>query len=226
MVTFMKKNIVKTLYLIVLTILLFSFQNYCYYYNSYPYVYSDYPYVYSGYPYVYSGYPYGYSGDNNGIYGHSQDGVFLIPYNAYYYITGYDREARTYMNGQPLVSRVPVFGGNYSYPTTVANRLIYNAYLSMSNWCNNYVFEENNYEGFYLNFANIQSETATQIILNVYCALNRNNNINNSIQFVVTLNIPGNSFIWRKLSSKNSSLKDGLGIYEYDSLTGQIRFIS
>ncbi len=183
-----------------------------YYYNNYPY-----PNNYSNYNPGYN--PYQVPMDT---YGYSQNGMFVIPYNSYYYISGYDRNAYSYYNGQPMASRVPILSGNYAYPTSVANGLLYNAYMSMRKWCNDYVAENDKIQDYYLNFASIESETPTQVVLIVNCALQRKGALDGNIEFRVTLNIQGNRYTWRKLGNNGGYSYKDAEIYEFDSTTGQI----
>ena len=179
------------------------------------------------YPYN-SNYPYNQYNpyaNPNGIYGFSQDGAFLIPYDAIYYMVGYDRNAYVFAGGEVMQSRVPVLGGNYQYPTQIANRLIYNAYLSISNWCNENIYNDDRIQDYYLNNASVYSVTPTEVVLIVNCALKKKGIIDGSEEFRVTINIQAGRFIWRKLSNKDGWLYGDSRIYEFDSSTGRVIII-
>lgn len=178
--------------------------NYNYYPNYNPY--------YNGY------YP-------NNIYDNfGYNAAHVIPDNSYYYIAGYDRDTTYYCNGLAMISRVPIIGGNNYYPTRVANGIIYNAYVSISNWCNEHILRKDGIQDYYLNYATIVSQTVSSIILNVNCSYKKAGIINGHTEFRITADIERNKFTWRRLgveSSNNHS--DDFDEYEiYDSDTGQI----
>ena len=154
---------------------------------------------------------------------YQQNGMSSIPTNSYYYIIGYDRNVTMYSNGVPMASRVPVFGGNYYYPTQIANRLVYSAYVSISNWCNSNLMGKNNIEDFYLNFATIESETPSNIIIIVNCSYKKNERINGYSEFRVSLDLSTNRYTWRRITENGNTIKeynyydeDDDEIYDYD----------
>ena len=175
------------------------------YYNNYPS---------NGYYPNYNPYNNYYPNYNSG------NAQYIIPSNSYYYISGYDRPVTSTSNGEPMVSRVPILAGNYSYPTYIANGLVYGAYRSISTWCNNNILT-GRVKDYFLNFASIVSETPYEIVMNVNCALYQSNAISGFIEFKIVLDIASNRYKWTKLGNDNDRR-----LYEYDSLTGTLREIS
>ncbi len=180
-------------------------------------------------PYAYQ-YNYQYGAQYNNQYNNQYNGQYnyypnynignanyLVPADAYYYLIGYDRPAYNTYNGEPNVSRVPVLNGNYPYPTYMANLLIYNAYVSISNWCNSNVLNQNNVQDYFLNFASIESETPYEIVMLVNCDLKKQNAINGNLEFRLTIDVASNRFRWRKINNSSD-----VRVFEYDSTTGQI----
>lgn len=143
---------------------------------------------------------------------------YAIPNDCYYYIVGYDRGVTAFSSGEPMVTRVPILSGNYPQYVNIANGLIYGAYKSISNWCNNNLFT-NGVEDYFLNFASIESMKPNEIIMSVNCAVQKAGVINHDIEFKVTLTIPTNRFKWRKVTDNEGR------VYEYDSDTGEIIII-
>ncbi|MBO6119477.1 MAG: hypothetical protein J6P02_03355 [Lachnospiraceae bacterium] len=181
----MKKQMLKTL-LIFITIFFFNFSVYATStYNYYPGYYPNNQ--VNGY---YNPYDYGNTYYNN---------MNVIPSNSYYYIMGYDRGTTLYCNGLPMISRVPILGGNNYFPTKIANGIIYNAYVSISSWCNENILNKEGIQDYYLNYANIVSETANSIILNVNCSFKRVGIITGHTQFKVNIDISRNRFEWEKV---------------------------
>lgn len=170
--------------------------------------------------------PYVPYGNQNGIYGFSREGSFLIPYDSYYYMIGYDRQAYVYANGEVMQSRVPVLAGNYQYPTQIANRLIYSAYVSISNWCNDNIMSKENVQDYYLNNASVESVSPTQVVLIVDCALKKKGIISGYEQFRLTINIQSSRFVWRNIGTNGHWLYGDGRIYEYDSNRGNIIIIN
>ena len=169
--------------------------------------------------------PYNPYANPNGVYGFSRDGAFLIPYDAYYYMVGYDRNAYVFAGGEVMQSRVAVLGGNYQYPTQIANKLIYSAYMSISDWCNNNIYTEDSIQDYYLNNASVYSVTPTEVVLIVNCAIKKKGLIAGNREFRVTINIQAGRFIWRKLSNNDGWLYGDGNIYEFDSSTGRVIII-
>ena len=161
----------------------------------------------------------------NGIYGYSIEGTFLIPHDAYYYMIGYDRNAYIFSGGEVMQSRVPVLAGNYPYPTQIANKLIYSAYLSISNWCNDNIYTSDSIQDYYLNNAYILSAKPTEVVLIVNCAIKKKGIIGDNEEFRVIVNIQNGRFIWRKLSNRKKSSNGDNRVYEFDSGTGKIIII-
>ena len=207
----------------------FAFAN-VYYYPSNNYGYNPYypgfnpvtPYYPNYNPYYPNYNPYG---NPNGIYGYSREGSFLIPYDSYYYMIGYDRQGYVYANGEIMQSRVPVLAGNYQYPTQVANRLIYSSYVSISNWCNDNIMSKEGIQDYYLNNAIVESVSPTQVVLIVDCALKKKGVINGYEQFRVTINIQAGRFIWRNIGTNGNWLYGDGKVYEFDSAKGDIIII-
>ena len=192
-----------------------------YYPNYNPYYPNYYPNYYPYNPYT----PYNQYGNQNGIYGYSREGSFLIPYDSYYYMIGYDRQAYVYANGEVMQSRVPVLAGNYQYPTQIANRLIYSSYVSISNWCNDNIMTKENVQDFYLNNASLESVSPTQVVLIVDCALKKKGVISGYEQFRVTINIQSSRFVWRNIGTNGNWLYGDGRVYEFDSDRGNIIII-
>ena len=170
----------------------------------------------------------------------SQSSFNVIPSNSIYYIIGYDRSTDLYCNGQPMISRVPIIGGNNYFPTQIANGIIYNAYLSISKWCNENILTKAGIQDYFLNNASIISESSSNIVLLVNCAHKRAGVLSGHTEFQVNVDIQRNRFVWRKLSQVSSSYieddyydnrgyriydSDDLDVYEFDSDTGKIIII-
>ena len=149
---------------------------------------------------------------------------YIVPADSFYYISGYDSPAYNVSYGEPMVSRLPVLSGNYPYPTYMANKLVYNAYRSISDWCNTNILHQGNVQDYFLNYAVIDSETPYEIVMTVNCALYKNSAINGNIEFRVTINVAADRFKWRKVNSTGANNLD-IRIFEYDSETGQIIII-
>ena len=153
----------------------------------------------------------------------------VIPSNSYYYIVGYDRHATQYSNGHPMISRVPIIGGNNYYPTRIANGIIYNAYVSISSWCNSNILSKDGIQDYYLNYATILSETASSIVLKVNCSFKRKGVINGYTEFQITADIENDEFTWHRITSTSTNYidegydysydEDGNSYYEYDDGT-------
>ena len=156
---------------------------------------------------------------------------YLIPSDTYYYILAFDRAATNYYNGQPMVTRVPIIAGNYQYPTQVANGIIHNAYVSISNWCNQNILSRDGIQDYYLNQAAIVSQNPNSLVLNVVCAFKKRGILDGYIEFRVTADIVNNKFTWKRLgiNSSDDTKQDHIGsdveIYEFDSDTGKIIII-
>ena len=148
---------------------------------------------------------------------------YIVPADSFYYISGYDSPSYSFSYGEPMVSRLPVLGGNYTYPTYKANQLVYNAYRSISDWCNSNILHQGNVQDYFLNSAVIESETPYEIIMTVNCALYKNSAINGNIEFRVTINVASDRFKWRKVNSIGTN--DDIKVYEFDSDTGEIIII-
>ena len=148
---------------------------------------------------------------------------YIVPADSFYYIAGYNPPSYGLSYGEPMVSRVPVLGGNYSYPTYKANNLVYNAYRSISDWCNSNILHKGNVQDYFLNSAIIESETPYEIIMTVNCALYKNSAINGHIEFRVTINVASDRFKWRKVNSTGTN--DDIRVYEFDSDTGELIII-
>ena len=147
--------------------------------------------------------------------------AYMIPMDTQYYISGYNLPPYAMSNGEPMVTRLPIFASNYTYPAYIANGLIDSAYRSITNWCDQNIYT-GNVENYFLNHASIERMTPYEIVLIVNCSLAKKGLINGYVEFRVTLNIAGNSFKWRKLSNNNDS---DIRVYEYDSDTGEIIII-
>lgn len=216
----MKRKNKKVLSIIVFILFLFSmvnlnFADVYYFPNNNPY-YPNYPNFYPNY------YPYG---NQNGYYAFSRDGSFVIPYDSYYYMIGYDRQVYVYGNGEVMQSRVPVLAGNYPYPTQIANRLIYAAYVSISNWCNDNIYDKANIQDYYLNYATVESVSPTQVVLLVDCGLKKKGVIDGYEKFRVTINIQSGRYTWRNVSNNGKWLYGDGKVYEFDSERGNIIII-
>ena len=170
------------------------------------------PYYPNYYPYY--PYPSGYG-----------TGTFMIPYDAYYYMVGYDRQAYVYANGEVMESRVPVLAGNYQYPTDIANRLIYSSYVSISNWCNDNIMTKEGVQDYYLNNARVERVSPTEVVLLVDCALKKKGVISGYEQFRVTLYIQAGRFVWRNIGTNGNWLYGDGRVYEFDSNSGSIVII-
>ena len=152
-------------------------------------------------------------------------GTFMIPYDAYYYMIGYDRQAYVYANGEVMQSRIPVLAGNYPQPTNVANRLVYSSYVSISNWCNDNIMTKEGIQDYYLNNARVESVSPTEVVLIVDCALKKKGVISGYEQFRVTLYIQAGRFVWRNLGTNGNWLYGDGRVYEFDSNSGNIIII-
>ena len=171
---------------------------------------------YPGYNPYYPNYnPYSYYGN----------GTLVIPYDAYYYMVGYDRQAYVYSNGEVMQSRVPVLAGNYPNPTQIANRLIYSAYVSISTWCNENVMNRSGVQDYYLNNAFVERVSPTEVTMIVDCAIKKNGIINGYEQFRVTLYIQAGRFVWRNFGTNGNWLYGDGRVYEFDSNSGNIIII-
>ncbi len=146
---------------------------------------------------------------------------YAIPYNCYYYIAGYDRPVTSTYNREPMVSRVPIISSNYPYYANVANGIVYNAYVSISKWCNENLFTDG-VRAYYLNYANIERSSSTNIILLVNCAIQKRAVLDSNIEFRINVQIPANRYTWRKLGNNHSLYDYDHRVYEYDSLTDQV----
>ena len=145
-------------------------------------------------------------------------GTGVIPSDSYYYIAGYDRNPMYYSNGQPMITRVPIIAGNNYYPTRVANGIVYNAYVSISTWCNNNILTKDGVQDYYLNNAIISNETASSIVLDVNCAFKKGGVINGYTSFRINVDISRNRYQWRRLREGSSDyIDDNYEIYDYDS---------
>ena len=175
-------------------------------------------------PYINPYYNNGYSSNYypgyypNFYYGNS---AYIIPIDTQYYISGYNLPPFAMSNGEAMVTRLPIFASNYTYPAYIANGLIDGAYRSITNWCDQNIYT-GNVENYFLNRVNIERTTPYEIILLVHCSLVKKGLINGYVEFRVTLDIAGNSFKWRKLSNTSES---DIRVYEYNSDTGEIIII-
>lgn len=156
---------------------------------------------YWNYSYPYNNPSYYDDGTADGTYGYTQEGKFFIPNDASYFISGYNRAPYYYSNGQPMVSRIPIISGNYSYPTYIANKLVHNSYVSMATWCDSNLLTRDEVQGYFLNAAYIQNVNSTDFVLMVNCALKKKGIIDGNVEFRVSVDIRNNRFIWRKLSN-------------------------
>lgn len=181
----------------IVFILLCNMVNYATGYNNY---YNPYYQYYPNYP-NYQYYP------NYNNYGYN--GVRTIPSNSYYYIAGYNRETQNYCNGEPMATRIPIFGGNNYFPTNVANGIIYNAYLSISKWCNDNILTKEGIQDYFLNYATIVGETASRIVLNVNCAHKRAGILYGSTNFRVNVDISRNRYHWVRADVNSSTFLSG-----------------
>lgn len=219
--------------LIVLIVFVFTFVNTVfadvyyipnnnqYYSNYYPYnpYYPTYPNGTGFNPYVNPyGNPYGY-------YAYSREGSFIIPYDSYYYMIGYDRQVYVQAYGEVMQSRVPVLAGNYEYPTYIANRLIYSAYVSISTWCNDNIMSKEGVQDYYLNNASVANVTPTQVVLMVDCALKKKGIISGYEQFRVTIDVQNGKFVWRNVGTNGHWLYGDGRVYEFDSNNGNVIII-
>lgn len=146
---------------------------------------------------------------------------YAIPYNCYYYISAYDRPVTSMYNREPMTTRIPIINSNYPYYANVANGIVYNAYRSISRWCNENLFT-NNVQSFYLNHAFIENSTPTNIVMIVNCAIQKKGIIASNIEFRLNVNVASNRYTWRKIGNNNSSYEYDYRVYEYDSLTDQV----
>ena len=164
-------------------------------------------------------------------YPYNQGNLNVIPSNSYYFISGYDRAATNYYNGQAMVSRVPIISGNNYFPTRIANGIIYNAYVSISDWCNANILTKEGIQDYFLNNATIINQTASSIVLHVNCAHKRSGILSGYTEFRVNVDISRNKFTWKKLGKNVVDNSDDLDdiddykVYEYDSDSGQIIII-
>ena len=192
--------------------------NYYYGANMYPYFNGVYPYYNGANPYNYNPYGSGYYPYN--IFGYSANGIYTIPANSYYYISGYSNNGGTIYNQQVMNTRFPIISGNYQNLVNIANGLIISAYKSIMSWCSDNVMTAN-VQNFFLNSAFIESQTPDTIVLIVNCALQKKSVIDkDKHEFRLTLNLRNNRFRWYKIGAN-----DGNGrkkIFEYDPSTGEI----
>ena len=144
---------------------------------------------------------------NYNVYGYN--GMKTIPSNSYYYIAGYDRETQTYCNGEPMITRIPIFAGNNYFPTSVANGIIYNAYASISKWCNENILTKEGVQDYFLNYATIVSETASRIVLNVNCAHKRGGVLFGRTNFRVNVDISRNRYHWVRADVNSTTFISG-----------------
>lgn len=202
------------------------FANIYYFPNNNQY-YPNYPYnPYNPYNPYYPIYPNnnGYN-PQNGYFSYSREGSFIIPYDSYYYMVGYDRPVYVQSNGEIMQSRVPVLAGNYEYPTYIANRLIYSSYVSISNWCNDNIMGREGVQDYYLNNASVNSITPTQVVLIVDCALKKKGIISGYEQFRVNIDIQSGRFTWRNIGTNGRWLYGDGKVYEFDSNNGNVIII-
>lgn len=144
---------------------------------------------------------------NYNIYGYN--GARTIPADSYYYIAGYDKETQLYCNGEPMATRVPILAGNNYFPTSVANGIIYNAYLSISKWCNENILTKDGIQDYFLNYATIVSETASRIVLNVNCAHKKGGVLFGRTNFRVNVDISRNRYHWVRADANSSTFISG-----------------
>lgn len=189
----------------------------------------------------YGYYPYGYLSNayapsNNYVPNYNfyynpyyQGNVYNIPENSHYYIVGYDRSTTQYYNGIPMISRVPIIAGTDYFSARIANGIIYNAYGSISKWCNDYVLTKEGIQDYYLNYARIVSETASNIVLNVNCSFKRVGIINGYMEFRINVDIYNNRYTWKRLNADgteyNEDYHSSSDEYEYEYDDGRIIII-
>jgi hypothetical protein len=148
--------------------------------------------------------------------GYGYNGMNTIPANSYYYIAGYDRETQLYCNGQPMATRIPILGGNNYFPTSVANGIVYNAYLSISKWCNENILTKDGIQDYFLNYATIVSATASRIVMNVNCAHKRAGILNGHTNFRVNVDISRNRYKWVRADEGSSIFINDNSYYDDD----------
>lgn len=195
------------------------------YYPNYSY-YSNY-YFYPSNAYVPSN---NYVPNNNPYYNpYYQGSTYNIPENTYYYIAGYDRSTTRYNNGHPMISRVPIIAGSDYFSARIANGLIYNAYGSISKWCNSNILTKDGIQDYFLNYARIVSETPSSIVLNVNCSFQRAGIINGYMEFRINADIYSNRYTWRRLNADGSVYIDdsdsSIEEYDYEYDDGKIIII-